>query len=40
MPALSILSNDDAKPTGCVVQAVNADAAVYLLVKGRVDIDA
>ena len=38
--SLSILSNDDPKPTGCVVQAVNADAAVYLLIKGRVDIDA
>ncbi len=37
--SLSIFSNDDPKPTGCVVQAVNADAAVYLLIKGRVDID-
>ena len=38
--SLSVLSNNDPRPTGCVVQAVNADAAVYLLVRGRVDIDA
>ena len=40
--SLSIFSNDDPKftPTGCVVQAVNAEAAVYLQIKGRVDIDA
>ena len=38
--ALTILSDsENAKPTGCVVQAVNADAAVYLLIKGRVDIE-
>ena len=37
--SLTMLSHDDPKPTGCVVQAVNAEGAVYLLIKGRVDID-
>lgn len=36
----TILSAKDAKPTGCVVQAIGTSAAVYLLVKGHVDIDA
>ena len=39
--SITILSDSkDPKPTGCVVQAVNAEAAVYLLIKGRVDIGA
>ena len=38
--SISLLSANDAKPAGCVAQAVNAEAACYLLVKGRVDIDA
>ena len=38
--SLSVLSDRDPKPMGCVVQAVNAEAAVYLVIKGRVDIDA
>lgn len=38
--SIRLIGADDAKPTGCVAQAVNADAACYLLVKGRVDIDA
>ena len=37
---ISILGPHDAKPTGCVVFAVSSSAAVFLLVKGRVDIDA
>lgn len=35
-----LLDSEDPKPTGCVVQAVNAEVAVYLLIKGRVDIGA
>ncbi len=35
-----ILEPKDSKPPGCVAQAVSASAAVYLLVKGRVDISA
>ena len=38
--SISILSAADSKPAGCVVQSVSASAAVYLLVKGRIDIDA
>ncbi len=38
--SIQILEANDTKPTGCVAQAVNANAACYLLVKGRVDIDA
>ena len=38
--SISILSATDAKPAGCVVQSVSASAAVYLLVKGCIDIDA
>ena len=37
---VQVLSSDDPTPTGSVVQAVGTSAAVYLLVKGRVDIDA
>ena len=37
---LNILAPTNPKPTGCVVQAIGASAAVYLLVKGRIDIDA
>ena len=32
-------ANKDAKPKGCVPFAVNAEATVFLLVKGRVDIE-
>lgn len=37
--SLSILSATDARPPGCVVFAVSSAAAVFLHVKGRVDID-
>ncbi|KAL9120281.1 MAG: hypothetical protein Q9187_003160 [Circinaria calcarea] len=37
---ISILGAHDHKPTGCVVFAVSSSAAVFLLVKGRVDIEA
>lgn len=36
---ISILNPDDPRPGGCVPFAVNASATVFLLVKGRVDID-
>jgi len=41
-PAASatILGPHDPKPAGCVAQSVSSLAAVYLLVKGRVDIEA
>lgn len=38
--SIFFLGANDAKPADCVAQAVNANAACYLLVKGRVDIDA
>ena len=38
--SIQLLEAKDTKPAGCVAQAVNANAACYLLVKGRVDIDA
>ncbi len=38
--SIQLLEANDIKPAGCVAQAVNANAACYLLVKGRVDIDA
>ncbi|KAI9757995.1 MAG: Valine--tRNA ligase, mitochondrial [Chaenotheca gracillima] len=38
--SIDVLSKDDEKPTGCVVFAVSSSAAVFLHVKGRVDIDA
>ena len=38
--SIQLLEAKGARPAGCVVQAVNANAACYLLVKGRVDIDA
>ena len=37
---VNVLQPSDEDPSGCVVQAVGASAAVYLLVKGRIDIDA
>ena len=37
--SVSILSSNEPKPTGCVPAAVSASATVFLLVKGRVDID-
>jgi valyl-tRNA synthetase len=37
--SISILSATDARPPGCVVFAVSSAAAVFLHVKGRVDID-
>jgi len=36
---LEILGPDDKKPEGCAVFPVSANAAVYVHVKGRVDID-
>ncbi|KAI9680110.1 MAG: hypothetical protein M1817_005127 [Caeruleum heppii] len=38
--SIEVLSKEDARPAGCVVFAVSSSAAVYLHVKGRVDIDA
>ena len=38
--SIQLLGANGAKPAGCVAQAISADAACYLLVKGRVDIDA
>lgn len=38
--SITLLKASDAKPPGCVAQAVSATAAVYLLIKGRLDIDA
>ena len=38
--SINILSPYDPKPTGCVPSAVSSIATVFLLVKGRVDIDA
>lgn len=38
--SIFLLGANDTKPADCVAQAVNANAACYLLVKGRVDIDA
>ena len=35
-----MLSAQDPKPAGCVVAAVNAQAAVFLKVVGKIDIDA
>jgi len=37
--SLDVLSATDTRPHGCVVFAVSASAAVFLHVKGRVDID-
>lgn len=37
--ALTILGPKDSKPAGCAVFPVSANAAVYVHVKGRVDID-
>lgn len=36
---LSVLSSSDSRPAGCVVFSVSSAAAVFLHVKGRVDID-
>lgn len=36
---ISILTSSDPKPKGCVVSPVNKSAAVFLEIKGRVDID-
>ena len=38
--SITILTDKDPQPSGCVAQAVDANVAVYLVVKGRVDIDA
>lgn len=38
--SIRLLEASDANPAGCVSQAVNADAACYLLAKEHVDIDA
>ncbi|KAH8675652.1 tRNA synthetases class I-domain-containing protein [Xylariales sp. PMI_506] len=37
--AIEVLSGSDARPTGCVAFPVSSAAAVFLHVKGRVDID-
>ena len=37
--SISILSSSDSRPAGCVISTVSAAAAVFLHVKGRVDID-
>ena len=36
---MSILSGADSRPPGCVAFSVSASAAVFLHVKGRVDIN-
>lgn len=36
---MDVLSATNSRPHGCVVFAVSASAAVFLHVKGRVDID-
>jgi valyl-tRNA synthetase len=37
---LDVLKPTDAKPAGCAVFPVSSNAAVYVYVKGRIDIDA
>ncbi len=37
--SLTILPSTASRPAGCVVFSVSSSAAVYLYVKGRVDID-
>ena len=37
--SISVLSSADSRPAGCVVFAISSSAAVFLHVKGRVDID-
>lgn len=37
--SLSILAPSASRPAGCVVFSVSSSAAVFLFVKGRVDID-
>ena len=37
--SISVLSPSDHDPSGCIPQSVGASAAVYLVVKGRVDIE-
>ncbi|KAI9808401.1 MAG: hypothetical protein M1826_004177 [Phylliscum demangeonii] len=37
--SMAVLSPSDGRPTGCVVFAVSSSVAVFLHVKGRVDID-
>jgi len=36
---ISIISGNEPRPAGCVVFSVSSSAAVFLHVKGRVDID-
>ncbi len=38
--SISLLKPHESKPPGCVAQAVSATAAVYLNIKGRLDLDA
>jgi valyl-tRNA synthetase len=38
--SITILSDSDARPSGCVFFSVSSAAGVFLHVKGRVDIDA
>ena len=37
---LTVLAEEEEHPEGCAPQAVSKDVSVYLLVKGRVDVDA
>ncbi|ORY65855.1 tRNA synthetases class I-domain-containing protein [Pseudomassariella vexata] len=37
--SIGVLSGSEARPAGCVAFPVSSSAAVFLLVKGRVDID-
>ena len=37
--SIDVLSHEDADPTGCIPQSVGASGAVFLVVKGRIDID-
>ena len=36
---VGLLEPSAPKPTGCVVDSIGTSAAVYLLVKGRIDIE-
>jgi len=37
--SINVLSGSDTRPAGCVISTVSSAAAVFLHVKGRVDID-
>lgn len=39
LSSITVISSSDDQPSGCVVKAISSKVSVYLLVKGRVDID-